>query len=279
MIDLAAIAVNLEQISEGTWRCKSASPISYPEWGNEACFQVEDVSFWFQHRNACILEAMKQFPPSGPVFDIGGGNGFVAKGMQDIGFDVVLVEPGAAGSRNAQRRGIQNIVCAGLEDAGFVAGSMGAAGLFDVIEHIEQDRKFLEMVGGYLWPNGRLYLTVPAYRALWSHEDVDAGHFRRYTRQALRALLKDAGFCVEFLTGFFQFLPPAILVGRVIPHRLGVAKAGPHEISKKLRTQHEVRSTLVSRALFWLRRRELAQIRNLSEAPFGGSWLAVARKI
>src|SRR6266852_774862 len=214
MIDLGAITVNLEQTSEGSWRCKSASPVSYPEWGNEACFQVEDVSFWFRHRNACILEAMKQYPPSGPVFDIGGGNGFVAKGMQDIGFEVVLLEPGAAGSRNAQRRGIQNVVCAGLEDAGFVPASMAAVGLFDVMEHIAEDRKFLEMVGSYLWANGCMYLTVSAYQALWSHEDVDAGHFRRYSRQTLRDLLKDAGFAVEFLTGFFQFLPPAILAGR-----------------------------------------------------------------
>src|SRR5215469_6207251 len=116
MIDLAAIAPNIEQTSDGTWRCKSASPVSYPDWGNDACFQVEDVSFWFRHRNACILEVMKQFPPSGIVFDVGGGNGFVAKGMQDAGFEVVLLEPGPKGARNAQRRGIQNVVCAGLGD-------------------------------------------------------------------------------------------------------------------------------------------------------------------
>jgi SAM-dependent methyltransferase len=222
---------------------------------------------------------MKQYPPRGPVFDIGGGNGFVAKSMQDIGFEVVLLEPGALGCRNAQRRGIQNVVCAGLEDAGFVPASMAAVGLFDVIEHIAEDRKFMEMVGSYLWPYGRVYLTVPAYQALWSHEDVDAGHFRRYSKQALRDLLEHTGFEVEFLTGFFQFLPPAILAGRVIPYRLGAAKAGAHEVNGKMRTEHEVRSPLVSRPLLWLQERELARIRTRREATFGGSWLAVARKI
>jgi SAM-dependent methyltransferase len=279
MIDLATMAVNLEQTSEGTWRCKSASSVSYPEWGNEACFQVEDVSFWFQHRNACIFEAMKQYPPSGPVFDIGGGNGFVAKGMQDVGFEVVLLEPGAAGCRNAQRRGIQNVICAGLEDAGFEHASMAAVGLFDVIEHIAEDRKFMEMVGSYLCSNGRVYLTVPAYQALWSHEDIDARHFRRYSRQAVSDLLKNAGFAVEFLTGLFWFLPPAILAARVIPYRLGAAKTAAHEVNEKLRAQHEVRSALVSRPLRWLLRQELAHIRARREASFGGSWLAVARRI
>jgi hypothetical protein len=94
MINLAKISRNLEQTVEGHWRCKSLSPISYPYWGNEACFYVEDSSFWFQHRNACILEAVKQYPPPGPFFDIGGGNGFVAKAMQDAGLGVVLVDPG-----------------------------------------------------------------------------------------------------------------------------------------------------------------------------------------
>src|SRR5262249_14907730 len=136
MIDLAAIATNLEQNPDGAWRCKSASPISYTERGNDACFQVEDVSYWLRHRNTCILEAMRQFPPSGPVFDVGGGNGFVAKGIQDAGLEVVLLEPGCTGASNAQRRGIQNVVCARLEDVGFGQASLAAAGLFDVVEHI-----------------------------------------------------------------------------------------------------------------------------------------------
>ena len=279
MIDLVASAVNLEHTSDGIWRCKAASPISYPEWGNEACFEVEDVSFWFQHRNVCILEVIKQYPPSGPLFDIGGGNGFVAKAIQDVGFEVVLLEPGASGCHNAQRRGIQNVVCAGLEDAGFAPASIAAVGLFDVIEHLEDDRKFLEMVRSHLWPNGRVYITVPAYRVLWSHEDVNAGHFRRYSRQALRDVLNDSGFGVEFLTGFFQYLPPAILAGRVIPYRLGATKRVSHEVNRKIRNEHEVRSPLVRRLLLWLQSRELAQMRSRREARFGGSWLAVARKI
>ena len=278
MIDLAGIACNLEPTSEGIWQCKSSSPVSYPEWGNDACFKVEDVSFWFRHRNACILEAIKQFPPSGPLFDVGGGNGFVAKAIQDTGFEVVLLDPGSTGPYNAKQRGIQNVVRAGLEDAGFAPGSMAAVGLFDVVEHIADDGKFLEMVGSYLCLSGRVYLTVPAYQTLWSHEDVDAGHFRRYSRQSLRALLEGARFKMEFLTGFFQFLPPAILAGRTIPYRLGAAKARS-QVLRKMRAQHEVRSALVSRPLAWLQRREVAQIRAGREATFGGSWLAVARKI
>jgi SAM-dependent methyltransferase len=280
MIDLATISRNLEQSSDGQWRCKSSSPVSYPEWGNEACFQVEDSSFWFRHRNACIIEALSQYPPAGAVFDVGGGNGFVAKAMQDAGFDVVLVEPGAPGARNAQRRGIRSVVCAGLAEAGFVPASLPAVGLFDVVEHIEDDHEFLRTIRSYLSPRGRVYITVPAYPALWSHEDIDAGHYRRYRKPSLRDLMRNAGFAVEFVTGFFQFLPPAILAARVLPYRLGIAKpAGAHAPNPKMREQHVVHSPLIGKILEQMEQREIAQIRARQETNFGGSWLAVGKAI
>jgi len=280
MIDLATISRNLEQSSDGQWRCKSSSPVSYPEWGNEACAQVEDSSFWFRHRNACILEALKQYPPAGAVFDLGGGNGFVAKAMQDAGFDVVLVEPGTNGAHNAQHRGIRSVVCAGVAEAGFVAASLPAVGLFDVVEHIEDDHGFLEMIRNYLSPQGRVYITVPAYPALWSHEDLDAGHYRRYRKPELRELLQKASFAVEFVTGFFQFLPPAIVAARVLPYRLGIAKpAGAQAATGRMKEQHEVHSPVIGRILEQLQQREITQIRARQETNFGGSWLAVGTAV
>jgi SAM-dependent methyltransferase len=279
MIDLTTISRNLEQTADGVWCCRSRSPISYPEWGNEACFQVEDSSFWFRHRNACILEAVKQYPPSGPLFDVGGGNGFVAKSMQDAGFEVVLVEPGAVGAGNARRRGIQYVVRATLEDAGFLPDSLPAISLFDVVEHMEDDRKFLETIRFHLSANGRVYLTVPAYQSLWSREDIDAGHHRRYSSRAIRELLVEAGFAVEFLTGFFQFLPPAIFALRVIPFRLGLAiSSEADEVGNKMRRQHEIKSGWISGPLYWIQQREITRIRRRRQARFGASWLVVARK-
>jgi SAM-dependent methyltransferase len=279
MIDLTTISRNLEQTAEGVWCCRSLSPISYPEWGNEVCFHVEDSSFWFRHRNACILEAVRQYPPAGPLFDIGGGNGFVAKSMQDAGLEVVLVEPGTVGAANARRRGIQYVVRATLEDAGFLPDSLPAISLFDVVEHMENDRKFLERIRFHLSANGRVYLTVPAYQSLWSLEDIVAGHHRRYSSRAIRELLAEAGFAVEFLTGFFQFLPPAIFALRVIPFRLGLAiSPKADEVGSKIRWQHEIKSGWISRPLNWIQQRETKRIRCRRQARFGASWLVVARR-
>jgi SAM-dependent methyltransferase len=279
MIDLAQISRNLEQTAEGGWRSKSHSAVSYPEWGNQACFDVEDSSFWFRHRNACILEALRQYPPPGPLFDIGGGNGFVAKAMQDAGLEVVLVEPGAVGAVNARQRGIEHVVLATLEDAGFVPGSLPAIGLFDVLEHMEDDHKFLQTIHTHLASQGRVYLTVPAYQALWSEADVVAGHHRRYSRHALRELIERSDLKVEFATGFFQFLPPAILAMRVIPYRLGwKVRPEPQDGDTKMASQHKVKSELIGRILNRMQQRELAGIRARRQNKFGASWLLVAQK-
>jgi SAM-dependent methyltransferase len=280
MVDLTQISRNLEQTAEGDWRSKSQSAVSYPEWGNQACFEVEDDSFWFRHRNACILEAVRQYPPAGAFFDIGGGNGFVAKAMQDTGLEVVLVEPGAAGTSNARRRGIQHVVRATLEDAGFLPASLPAIGLFDVVEHMQDDLKFLQTIRTYLSTHGRIYLTVPAYQALWSAADVVAGHYRRYSRQALRDLIQKVGLEVEFATGFFQFLPPAIFAMRVIPYRLGW-NSSPEVQHGEMKTvrQHKIKSDLIERTIKWIEQREAAGIRKRHANTFGASWLVVARNV
>jgi hypothetical protein len=61
---------NLNLCSDGVWYSSNNDAISYPEEGNEACFEVEDQSFWFRHRNDCIRELVRNFPPGGrgPIF-------------------------------------------------------------------------------------------------------------------------------------------------------------------------------------------------------------------
>jgi len=279
LIDLAKITTNLHKSSDDLWHAKHSAAISYPDWGNEACFQVEDSSFWFQHRNACILEGMKLFPPAGPVFDIGGGNGFVAKGIQDAGLEVVLVEPGITGARNAQQRGIRTVICATVQDAGFVQQSLPAIGLFDVLEHIEREKEFLSELREFLIPGGKIYLTVPAYNFLWSQEDVDAGHQRRYSRQALRNALLSAGFRIDFLTGFFRFLPPAILLARVLPYCMCISSRHAAQINHRMKQQHVPQNRFIRMVLHELQRHERLRLQGKTEAKFGASWLAVGSKI
>jgi SAM-dependent methyltransferase len=191
---------------------------------------------------------------------------------------VVLVEPGPDGTANARRRGIRNVIRSTLDDAGFQDGRLAAVGLFDVLEHIQDDRQFLRSIGRYLARQGRLYLTVPALASLWSQEDVDAGHYRRYAAGGLKRLLAEAGYEAEYLTYMFRWLPPAILLARALPYRLGVRRTHP-EIVERAREQHLAGGRVSRAVLKTVLSHELAVVRAGRTLFLGSSCLAVAKRL
>ena len=96
-------AKHLSRGEDGGWYACGREAISYSTEGNAKCFELEEGAFWFAHRGACLQATVRRLPPSGVIYDIGGGNGFVMKTLIDAGFETVLVEPGETGARNAAR--------------------------------------------------------------------------------------------------------------------------------------------------------------------------------
>jgi len=274
-MNVTEIARNIELGEDGIYYAKNTSAISYPTEWNEYCFQIEQDSFWFKHRNEILIESIRAISPDKTFFDIGGGNGYVAKGLEDAGIDTVLVEPGS-GAQNAKRRGLKQVVCSTLENAGFLPSSMSAAGLFDVVEHIPDDREFLSQINTFLKPGGHVFITVPAFRFLWSNEDDHAGHCRRYTLRQLCEVLTKAGFEITYKTYFFSILPVPVFLFRSLPSKLGLhKKANDPETHKKAhRAKKGILTALLNRIWIW----ELRRVKSQKLIPVGGSCFVVARK-
>ncbi len=278
MFDVASVTTDLQLSEDGIWMDRGHQALSYPSDGHERSFEVEDGSFWFQHRNACIAAVVAAFPPGpgGTIVDVGGGNGFVAAGLAREGFDVALIEPGLQGARNARRRGVRTVVCGTTESVGLAPGCLPAVGLFDVIEHLSDDHAFSRSMHDLLAPGGRLYATVPAHDALWSHEDASAGHFRRYTRAGICGVLEGAGLQVEFSTYLFRPLIVPILLLRALPYRLGLARA---EASGGVtEADHAPGGGLGSRLIRAVLAPELRHLRRCRPMRLGASCLIVARR-
>jgi SAM-dependent methyltransferase len=72
----------------------------------------------------------------------------------------------------------------------------------NVIEHIADDVLAMQNIREHLAPDGRAIILVP--QGMWNFGSLDVvvGHYRRYTRQTLTALIEAAGFEVETLFGF-----------------------------------------------------------------------------
>ena len=263
---------------DGIYYADSSEKISYPDEGNDQSFEIEDNSFWFRHRNNCITEMISNYPPTGnvPIFDIGGGNGFVAKGLMNAGWETVVVEPGPSGARNAKKRGLPNVICATTNTAKFKSGTLPAVGVFDVVEHIEDDVGFLNHLWDLLVPGGMLYVTVPAYQALWSHEDADGGHFRRYRLNNLNKKFSKSGFQLSYSTYIFSFLPFIIFLLRTLPFRLNLVRADQSITS--VRKDHSSPNGLYGRVLKAIMTWELSRIRKNRSILLGGSCMVTAKK-
>ena len=278
LVDLRSLAAHVRMDNEGIWRTDGAAPVSYPADGNSSCLAVEDSSFWFRHRNRCIATAVAAASPPGRGFflDVGAGNGYVSRGLMRAGYEVVAVEPGPAGARNAKARGVSHVVCATTDTCGFLPHSVPAIGAFDVVEHIEDDVGFLSHLSDLLTADGVLALTVPAYSALWSDDDEHAGHQRRYTAATLRAALNAAGFRVDYETYFFRWLPLPIVLVRALPYRLGVRRAAPAKVAAAAR-EHASAMPWTARAIERLLAGEVEKIGRRQRMAFGGSLLVIAR--
>jgi len=263
----------------GIFYTDSKEAVSYPDDGNDECFEIEDNSFWFHHRNNCIIEMIKNYPPfdNRSIFDIGGGNGFVSKGLLNAGFNVVLVEPGPSGAKNAKKRGIPHVVCATSQSAEFKQETLPAIGVFDVVEHIDDDIAFLRHLWNLLTPGGMLYLTVPAYQLLWSHEDEVGGHFRRYTLKSLKKRLQETGFSIKYSTYIFAFLPLFIFFLRTLPYRLKLLKTTMN--SERLKKVHSIHQGFVRKALNILMNFEIQKVKEMKTITCGGSCLISAKKL
>lgn len=263
------------QLKDGIWFSGNIQQISYPDEANRVYFEVEDNSFWFQHRNNCITDLAKAFNIPKQFFDVGGGNGFVSMGMQQAGYDVVLLEPGIEGCLNGKTRGIKNIICTTLQNCSLPEASIPSCGLFDVIEHIEDDYGILRQVHFFMEKNGVLLLTVPAYNFLWSDEDDYIGHYRRYTLKTITETLSKAGFKVEYSSYLFSFLVIPILLFRSLPAwlRIKTKRGDPKTVEKDHHSQG-MAGRIVHSLMSWERKR----IRKKKKIFTGSSCLVVARK-
>lgn len=267
---------NLTQDENGIFTADINKEISYPKDGNQNCYQLEDNSYWFIHRMNIITALVKRYAPKSLFFDVGGGNGYVAKGLQDAGIESVLVEPGYDGCRNAKQRGVKTAACAVIEDCGLAKESIEAAGLFDVVEHIEDDHKFLKTIASLMKKDGYLFVTVPAYQFLWSADDTDGGHYRRYTSKTIKKVLIKSGFEPVFSSYIFSILILPIFLFRTIPSLLGLVK----NISdpKKQQREFEAKKGILGSLLDKVFNREDRLIAKGGRVSFGSSVVVVAKK-
>jgi SAM-dependent methyltransferase len=193
---------------------------------------AEDTHWWYVglHDLAFRLACEERRRAGRPldILDAGCGTGRLCQILQSLGnvagcdFHPLAVDATA-------RRGIRpvqqcNLVTDDLGDAVF-----DFVTCHDVLVHraVTDEVAMLRNLHRALRPGGRLLLQVAAFNCLrGAHDDAVHGE-RRYRRPRLSALLREAGFQVEFITyRLLPFFPPILAWRRLTRRRAPRDSAG-----------------------------------------------------
>jgi SAM-dependent methyltransferase len=157
-----------------------------------------------------------------PVLEVGAGHGTFTGLLAGHGA-VRAVEPSPelAGALTERFAGDGRIaVTVGTADDVEPEPRYGSAVMFNVLEHIADDRGALRTLHERLSPGGHLVLWVPAFQLLYSRFDNLLGHHRRYRLHPLIDLVTACGFRVvdaryANAPGWFSWLVGARLLDRI----------------------------------------------------------------
>lgn len=178
--------------------------------------KAENQHFWFLNRRDKICKIFtKHVDKSARILEIGSGTGFVAAHLQTLGYNVDVSDVATNGLAFAKNRGLKQLYQFDLFNPPFEE-TYDVICLFDVIEHLHEDKLGLEMVKKMLKPAGKIILTVPAHSWLWNTDDILAGHKRRYTKNQLDDLFKQCTLEPTYIKYFFIFILPFLLLRRMI---------------------------------------------------------------
>jgi SAM-dependent methyltransferase len=153
----------------------------------------------FDRRRLAQLAAAGATAP-GRLLDIGAGRGRFVAHARAAGWYAHGVEPSQRGVDGARALGIE-LVHGAIDDADVPPGSLDAATLWHVLEHLDDPGGALATIGGWLRPGGMLLVGVPNLASVqarvgggrWYHLDVPR-HRTHFTVRGLQALLRAQGF-------------------------------------------------------------------------------------
>jgi SAM-dependent methyltransferase len=190
----------------------------FPENSFDHLFKLEGDNFWFFGRNLLIKYLISNYLPiNSTILEIGCGTGFVASYLRKIGYvytdcsDVFYSAIRYCRERDAGH----SYYLFDLQYCPFFE-HYDAVCVFDVLEHIHDDKKALTNLYNSIRERGFLFITVPANNLLWSKMDVYAMHKRRYSREELIQKVERAGFNIVRCSYFMSLLFPLLFLRKVI---------------------------------------------------------------
>jgi 2-polyprenyl-3-methyl-5-hydroxy-6-metoxy-1,4-benzoquinol methylase len=172
------------------------------------------------------------------VLNVGCGSGELSCLLASAGHQVVGLDPDPtyiqlARDRAGDRYPGSEFLVSSIEDYSG-PGEFDAAVSTDVLEHIADDRTAFERMAALVRPGGLILATVPAGQWLFGHHDEQLGHYRRYSKRAVRALVSETCTVKRLRYFGFTFIPVCLMYSKWLRKPYPVAKVGRMALTSRL---------------------------------------------
>jgi len=235
-------------------------------------YKVEETHWWYRGRRRIlsyfigqVCDHVKGRRPQ--ILDVGCGTGANLMMLGEFG-DAHGIDISLDALEFCRARGLKDVRHGAAEDLPFEEGAFDLVTALDVIEHLDDDLAGLREIRRVLRPDGRALLFVPAFMFLWGVQDDVSNHRRRYRKEELLKVVREAGFEIERATyaNITFFLP--ILIVRTFMRIFGI----------KTSTENNIGMTSLNGTLGWILGSEATWLKHMN-LPFGVSALCVARRV
>lgn len=152
------------------------------------------------HRLSLILAQLRSLRPHSRYLDAACGLGQLAGRVKANGHRAFGIDGEIAAALQTWRNERVPAMVADMAHLPFRNSAFDAVTSGETLEHLDDDRAAAAELGRVARAGGRLVVTVPALRALWTASDDYYEHRRRYTKGELTALVAAAGFTVDRAT-------------------------------------------------------------------------------
>ena len=184
----------------------------------EEYFYLEREHWWFKARNQIldihINSLLKKKDKNYRILNIGAGTGYTSEILSKYG-EVKSIEFNEKCREIVMEKTNLSIEYGDIRELNFDTESFDIVTAFDVIEHIDDDRKAFEEVFRVTKKNGLIITSVPAFNFLWSDHDEINHHYRRYTKKTFNLLSADLNLKKIYSSYFNFFLFPLICLIRI----------------------------------------------------------------